>query len=176
MARPKDGWMTQQYAHEAFEYVDGELFWKARPLSHFASEPAQRTFNARRPGKKAGTPTDGYMEIRMAKSGVKVHRIVFVMHHGYLPDEVDHIDGNTMNNRIENLRAANRSQNMHNTRTQRRSKTGVKGVSIKGGKFCAFIKTNKKQIHLGMFDRLEDAAQARKQAEKKYHGEYANDR
>jgi hypothetical protein len=174
--KPRDGWMTQEYAHEAFEYRDGELFWKVRPLHHFVDEHAQKTFNSIRPGKRAGGVTDGYMEVRMTLSGVKVHRIVFVMHHGFLPDEVDHIDGNPLNNRIENLRAASRSQNMRNTRTQRRTRTGVKGVSIKGKRFCAFIIKDDRQLHLGMFDTLEQAAAARKQAEREQYGEYANDR
>lgn len=178
MAKPRDGWMTQEYAHEAFSYVDGELYWKERPVTHFRNESDQKRFNNFRAGKKAGTIADGYIEVCMPKSGVKAHRIIFLMHHGYLPDEVDHKDGDTFNNRIDNLRAASRGQNMRNIGLRKDNKTGVKGVAMHkaSGKFHAFIKTNKKQISLGLFERLEDAAKARKNAEEKYHGEYANAR
>lgn len=175
-AGQKNGWMTQAYAEEAFEYADGDLIWKVRPLSHFNNEQGQLAFNSRFAGKKAGTTTHGYVTVHIANALFKAHRIVFLMHHGYMPKEIDHIDGNSLNNRIENLRPVSRSQNMRNTATQKRSRTGIKGVGIKGEKFCAFIKKDKKQIHLGMFDRLEDAAAARKQAEKEHYGEYANDR
>jgi hypothetical protein len=174
----RDGWMTQEFVNEAFEYVDGDLFWKVRPSSHFSSVAVARSRNTSLAGKKAGTNQGDYISVNFPRprSLVKLHRIIFLMHHGYLPAEIDHIDGNPFNNRIENLRPVTRSQNMRNTRTRRKTATGVKGVGMKGKRFHAFIKKDKKQIHLGMFATLEEAIAARKLAEKEHYGEYANDR
>lgn len=59
-----------------------------------------------------------------------------------------------------------------NQKLSKNSSTGVKGVSqMKDGKFRAYIMINKKQKHLGLFDTIEDAAEARKKAEDRYFGE-----
>lgn len=87
---------------------------------------------------------------------------------------VDHINGNRLDNRIENLRFANRSQNSMNRGKHKKFTSKFKGVSIakREKKWRAGIMLNGEQIHLGFFLKEEDAAAAYNEASIKYHGEY----
>jgi hypothetical protein len=88
--------------------------------------------------------------------------------------QIDHIDGDGLNNRRYNLRVVTSAQNNRNTRRPCNNKSGFKGVSWdKGrGKFRASIRTNYKQTHLGMFTSPEEAHEAYCRASEKYHGEF----
>lgn len=82
----------------------------------------------------------------------------------------DHIDGDTLNNRRSNLRAATPTESCINRRIFKNNKTGFRGVSHAhhGGKFAAKIRINKILIHLGYFDTAEEASEvviARQQQE-----------
>lgn len=89
------------------------------------------------------------------------------------PDGViDHINGNNKDNRRSNLRITNRNGNAKNNVSH--NKYGVNGIRLtKHGKFNARITVNYRTIHLGNYDTLEEAAEARISAEKKYFGEFA---
>lgn len=89
-------------------------------------------------------------------------------------EEVDHIDGNGLNNQRRNLRRATRSQNQANAKRRKDNKTGKRGVCLdkQSGKFLAYIDSEKKRIRLGLFEHLEDAIQARIDAEKKHFGNF----
>lgn len=89
--------------------------------------------------------------------------------------EVDHKDGDGLNNRRSNLRLANNSENSRNRGAQSNSKTGIKGVSwkAKSKKWQAQIKLNGKVYYLGVFTNIEDAAQSYAKAAKEMHGEFA---
>lgn len=88
---------------------------------------------------------------------------------------VDHIDNDPQNNKIKNLRPVTHSQNMMNRKLNKNNKTGTKGVEItKNGKYIASITVNKKVIPLGTYLNIEDARNARIQAELEYFGEYSN--
>lgn len=99
------------------------------------------------------------------------------MHHFVLPlkegMQVDHINGNGLDNRRENLRLVTKSQNMMNRGTQKNSTSGFKGVNKHQGKWRAYILENRRQRHLGMFNTKEEAALAYNEAAKVIHGEYA---
>jgi hypothetical protein len=86
----------------------------------------------------------------------------------------DHISGNKLDNRKCNLRLANNHQNSANVGIYRNNTSGRKGVSwiTKTSKWNARIVVNKKRIHLGDFDDLEEAANAYEQAAEKYFGEF----
>jgi hypothetical protein len=100
-----------------------------------------------------------------------VHRLIWAFHHGSLNGmDVDHIDGNRDNNKIENLRLATRQQNNQNLRKAKKNNAlGVLGVSIKAGRFCAQISLNRTVKHLGLFDTVEEAHQAYLEAKRKIH-------
>jgi hypothetical protein len=103
---------------------------------------------------------------------VSMHRLILCAKSNL---HVDHIDGNGLNNRKENLRMATRSQNQYNSRRRVDNPSGYKGVrSYKDtGKWQARITANKKQYHLGYFDTAEEAHKAYCEASKKLHGEFS---
>jgi hypothetical protein len=88
--------------------------------------------------------------------------------------DVDHKNHNKFDNRKSNLRIVNRSQNMMNKSKRSDNTSGVTGIRFNKdiNKWTATINENKKYHYLGSFDNIEDAIQARINAEKKYFGEY----
>lgn len=90
-------------------------------------------------------------------------------------EEVDHINGNTLDNRRGNLRLANRFQNAKNRRRDRDSSSGYKGVRFHKAsqKWDARITSDGRQIFLGVFDTPEAAHEAYCEAARMYHGEFA---
>jgi len=89
---------------------------------------------------------------------------------------VDHINGNMLDNRQENLRVCNSIQNGCNRSKQKNNKSGYKGVyqDKKTKRWKAYIRTKGKDIHLGYFETPEKAYEAYSIASKKYHGEYGH--
>ncbi len=86
---------------------------------------------------------------------------------------VDHINGDTFDNRKENLRLANKAKNSMNRLRQRNNTTGFKGVSICKGKYQAYIKKDGVKINLGTFLMPEDAAHAYDKAAIRLFGAFA---
>ena len=90
-----------------------------------------------RGGKAAGGVTEkGYVKINIDGTVYFSHRLIFYWHHGYCPEEIDHINRDRGDSRIENLRASSRSSNSHNTSP--RGKLGIRGVS-----WCSYNKIYK---------------------------------
>lgn len=112
--------------------------------------------------------SEGYLVTTINQRKFRVHRIIWEMHHGQIPEglEIDHINRNRRDNRIENLRLANRhEQNLNLSRRQ--SDSGVTGVVFnkKDERWQAQIGFKGKHIYLGQFLSKEMAVAARKQAE-----------
>lgn len=117
-------------------------------------------------GLEAGTDKgNGYRMVTVSGKKHLTHRVIWEMINGRIPDgfEIDHIDGNRSNNRIENLRLVTRSQNNKNKSIQSNNTSGVTGVTWckRSKKWIARYKLNGKQIHIGMFDSINDAKKAR---------------
>jgi len=121
--------------------------------------------------KPAGTINDqGYRQISVSGKNYKAHRLIWLYVHGRWPNEVDHIDHDQLNNRIENLREVTHRDNMLNLSIPKNNSSGVVGVSWNKShkKWRAQIRVNGKMVYLGGFTLKEDAIKARKEAERKY--------
>lgn len=142
----------------------GELWWSVPAPKRSMDKPA---------GSKNGR---GYIHIQFNGKKYKAHRIVFYMHHGHLPKEIDHIDGDPANNRIANLRAASRSGNMRNTTLSKRNTSGAKGVSWnpQHKKWQSRLRAGGSEKHIGYYTDFFEACCAIHSARNRYHGEYAN--
>lgn len=126
-------------------------------------------------GKRADKAYCGiYSKVKIFGVFEYTHRIVFAINNGYFPEIVDHIDGNTKNNAVNNLRAVDACQSVWNTKAMKNS-TGCKGVHFEKqtGKYRAEIKARGVHIRIGRFITLDEAVRARKAAEERLHGEFA---
>lgn len=111
----------------------------------------------------------GYVK---SSNGIFLHRLVF----GEKNPEVciDHINRNTLDNRIANLRSASKAQNTRNSNFRKSNTSGFKGVVRSGTRWRAQIKVSYKSIHIGRYEEPEDAAKAYDEACLKHHGEFAS--
>lgn len=136
--------MDQQLALKLFNYVDGELYWN-------------------KTGKLAGwTSREGYRKVGYYGSH-SVHRIIFLMFNGYLPELVDHKDRNKLNNKIENLRDISFQENILNQKVNSTSKSKIKNISWHKAtnKWRVQICRNYKVMDIGYFKCLGEAIRAR---------------
>lgn len=151
-----------------------ELFTYHPETGHF-------TRNVTRGGQLAGSvagsiDTCGYRQMRFCGRKRSCHRLAWLYTHGVWPEfEIDHINGDKLDNRILNLRPATRSGNMTNIGARRSSKTGVKGVDWDKQhlRYRAQIMVDGRKKNLGRFDTIEEAAKAYADAAARLHGEFA---
>jgi hypothetical protein len=134
-------------------------------------------------GQIAGTlwvnskrPDNKYYQIMINAKLYALHRLAYFFVTGVDPLEkqVDHINGNTLDNRFDNLRIATSAQNSKNQKKRKTNKSGFKGVCWhkKGKKWYATIRANNKQIHLGGYNSKFYAALVYARAAKHYFGEW----
>jgi hypothetical protein len=116
-----------------------------------------------------------YIRITVDGKHYYAHRLAHLYMAGEVPDEIDHWDRDGTNNRWKNIRECTRAENSANKPASILSQTGYRGVTPLGDKFRAKIGVNGKQIHLGVFDTAEAAAEAYFKASCKYYGEFAYD-
>lgn len=108
------------------------------------------------------------------------HHIIYLWHHGFIPDIVDHIDCDALNNRIENLRDATVSDNNCNKPLQKNNTSGIKGISVYPEKkmIHAQIQRDGKKIHKTFFpindENMKLALQWLNEMRKEMHGEFAH--
>jgi len=109
--------------------------------------------------------------------GVKYynHRIVWFIHHGYMPNQIDHINKNPLDNRIENLRECNQSQNNWNQGVKVTNKSGHKGISwsARDKRWVARLNVCGKSYSVGNFVNKEDAVKAMEKSRMELHKEFA---
>lgn len=162
--------LTQESLQELIEYNPdtGEIFWKQRSEKWFKRTGDHRHWNARFAGKKAGAikrvnGDQPYALLRILNRTYRAHRVVWLLVYGYWPDEIDHINGNGLDNRLSNLRNVTRQENTTNKPLQRNNKSGVPGVYFdkKTGQWRAQIGNRS----IGYFRDKFNAICARKSAE-----------
>ncbi len=124
-----------------------------------------------------GNPNRDRYFVSLKGSTYRAHRIIYAMHHGVDPGEmqIDHANGDSTDNRIENLRLATSQQNNRNRRIASNNKSGVRGVCWcrSKRKWKAYIMIDGKMNNLGNFDSLLDAASKRVDAEIAHFGEFS---
>lgn len=153
--------LSLNYVNEIFTYNKelGKLYWNIKK---------QKV----KIGSEVGTiiyrKSNSYLYVRVENKLYAVHRIIWFIENGKWPsDQIDHIDGDGLNNKIENLRDVRQSANMRNRKMSSNNKTGGTGVTIRKSKLkglryrSEIVDNNGKNIHLGTFDTLEEAILAR---------------
>ena len=157
--------LTQERAHKLFSYDPwtGDLF--------------NRIDRGRsRVGMVAGCLNgSGYLQTRVEGKIYLNHRIIFLYLHGYLPKNIDHADGDPLNNRAYNLRGATDCENARNKKISKNNKSGYKGVyyNKSASKWQATIMENRKNIYLGCFETPEEAHETYCRESKKHHKNFA---
>jgi hypothetical protein len=116
---------------------------------------------------KAG---NGYAVASHGTKQISMHRVIL---NPSQKIHIDHINGDGLDNRIENLRLCTHGQNMSNRKLHKNNTSGYKGVNWESEKWRATIYRNGKKISLGCFDDILDAAKAYNKAALKYYGEFA---
>jgi hypothetical protein len=145
------------------------------PTGLIWENPASRRL---KPGDSAGSlKSSGYFATNLGGSLYKNHRIVWFLETGEQPPQfLDHINGNSQDNRVENLRPATEAENKWNSRISLTNTSGVKGVYWNNakGKWYAQCKVFGKKHHLGCYTDLDEAAEAVARFREQHHGDFAN--
>ena len=152
--------LTFEEANSMFRYEPGSglVIWK---VGKFA-------------GHRAGSlhKPEGYRQIKAGKKYVYEHRVIMLLVHGSLPKgiQVDHINHDRTDNRLENLRLVTHTENGRNTKMHSTNTTGVIGTTYikRANQYVAQIHIKGVNHYLGCFKTLEEASAARKAAEIKY--------
>lgn len=141
------------------DFETGKLYWRHR-------EDCGPRWNGRYAGKEAFTCMErwGYMTGRINKTFYKAHRVVWAMMHGEWPTgEIDHINGNRSDNRIENLRVVSKTENAMNAKRRVDNSSGCHGVVWHKGGRKWMVRAGSK--YLGLYPTLGSAIEARMKAD-----------
>jgi len=162
--------LTQKYLKEILFYnvYSGMFTWRKR------THPNSRVEIGAIAGSFAHK--SGYVYIKILGRLYAAHRLAYLHETGSWPKgEVDHINGNKWNNKWFNLRECTRSENMGNQGKRGRNKSGYKGVCWHRAvsKWYAQIGHNNKNIYLGVYDDIKDAARAYNSKALELFGDYA---
>lgn len=148
-----------------YDRETGKLFWKHDRNQNILA------------GSEAGSldKKTGYLRITIHGHRVMAYRLIWLIETGLWPkNRIDHENLIRSDNRWDNLREANDSQNKSNQRVARNNLLGVKGVRLhETGKYMARITKGRITHYLGLFDTVEAASAAYKTAAASRHGEFA---
>lgn len=163
---------------QLFDYdpVTGILTWRERPVGMFTDkkQPAAwnaKIWNSKNAGKPATSRTsNGYRGTSIWRNRFLAHRIIWKLVHGDEPQEVDHVNGDRSDNRLENLRNVPHVLNNRNNRRSKNNTSGATGVAWDESrkKWHARMSVSYRTRHIGSFDRFDDAVAARQAAQVKF--------
>jgi len=167
--------LTPSFIAECLSYdpLTGELRWRERPRAHFASDAAFKTHLRTKAGKLAGCLdlSTGYIVIGLSRKLIYAHRAAWVIMHGEWPSgDIDHVDGDRLNNAASNLRSVSHAENCRNSSMKSFNRSGAHGIGFakREGKWRARIMRDYRDIHLGYFSTREEAVRAREEASAAY--------
>ena len=159
--------ISQEWLRTILKYDpdSGDFFWLQN------RGPAKK-------GDKAGfiwTGRDGrqYRTIKTGGKSYLAHRLAWLYVHGFIPEIIDHINCDGLDNRLQNLRISSSSQNSTNRRVSRINNTGLKGVTKESGRYSAHIWYDGKSHRLGRFDTPEEAHAAYCREARKRFGNFS---
>ena len=149
--------------HELFEYRNGALYWKTTKSGMAKAGSQAGCVNGR-----------GYLVVGINFKKYLVHRIIWAMHGNDPAVMLDHINGDTADNRIENLRAATYESNNCNARLSKRNTSGYKGVSWNSTakKWFGTVQHQHKIYKTPAFDCKHKCAEAVKALRCELHGDF----
>ena len=160
------------------DFETGKLAWLPRTPDMFATgkqvaEHSCNAWNTRYAGKEAFTAVNGsgYLCGAILGRTYRAHRIIWLLHSGEWPSaDLDHINGRREDNRIINLRAVSRTENLKNQRLSTKNTSGVLGVCWHKSreKWAARINVSGRKMHIGYFESFDAAVAARKAANIEY--------
>lgn len=171
-----------EYLKECFEIDPSSpsgLRWAAnRPLHHFKNESVRKRWSTSSGNKPSGgILTNGYYHSRLDSKRYPTHRIIFAIHNNTIDfqgKQIDHIDGNPLNNSPQNLRLVTASQNQFNRKKQKNNSSGHKNISFikRLNKYRCAMQIDGEDIYIGLFNTIEEAIQGRDQKFKQLVGEF----
>ena len=146
--------VTTELLKKLFDYSEGNLIWIVNK-------------GRAKKGMIAGSKDNkGYMQLKLNQKVYRLHRLIWLWHGKDLPEQIDHIDRNPLNNKIENLRASSNLTNQWNTS---KSDNGV-SFHKASKKWRARIKINNKEFYLGIFSDKNEALKVREEAARRRWG------
>jgi len=155
------------------------LRWSSnRPLSHFKNETMHKRWKTNNSNNPSGCISgNGYYSSRLDKIRYQNHRIVFAIYNNSIDfqgKQIDHIDGNVLNNSPRNLRLVTASQNQFNRKKQKNNLSGHKNISFvkKLDKYRCAMQVDGKDIYIGLFNTVEEAIASRDIKFKQLAGEF----
>lgn len=154
--------ITQEQLKNILRYdpETGDFYW-IKPI------------NGVKPFSKAGHMVHKYLCICINKRKYRAHRLAWLYTNGEWPEnDIDHVNGNPVDNRIDNLREATRSQNNYNTKIRTDNNSGHKNVSWhkQRNKWTVRFRIDGKYKSYGLYDCLELASLVASELRAKYHG------
>ena len=164
-----------EYANKRLRYEPetGNLYWRHCDKSDFDTATAYGIAKSRSFGRQAGALdlSSGYYRVTLLGKKYLCHRVAWLLFTGSWPEhEIDHINGDPLDNRIDNLRDVEHKVNVKNASRRSDNKTGFVGVfwDERSKRYKAYVRVNKKLKHLGSFVGIDQAIAARAHAEIKY--------
>lgn len=166
MNMTKDEWLKRV----CVDFENGVVYWKPKDENDQPNLRLRNMWNTSWAGKEVGTISSSrgksYKSSRINNKGYKLHQLIYFLAGKCVGcDEViDHINGDSLDNRLINLRAVTQAENNRNVKVCRKdSTTGVKGIyytkacNKSNNKFVVKVHHHKKQYLLGRYPTLKDA-------------------
>lgn len=165
---------SREYLLSIFDFdpAAGTLHWRERPANHFPSRRECTRWNNRHAGTRAGSIDKVLRRYPYRRVGIRdkdrklvhlaEHRIIYFLAYGEVPPSIDHINQDSLDNRPTNLRAASHQENHKNRKKAANNTSGVTGVTWhrQRRRWMAQFYLDGKRKYIGLFDNIEDAAEA----------------